>query len=302
MGRMLGKILICILCMASALRISAQELKCTVDVNASQVSGTTSTFETLKQAISEYMNTTAFSTAQFAENEKIECQLFLTVKSYDDNTVKGELQIQSTRPVYNSSYTTPIINFRDTKIDFEYQEGDPLVFSTTDMESQLTALLNYYAYLILAMDFDSFSPRGGDAYWDILKRITLQGQNSGQSGWKAFEDNRNRAAVLAVFTEPSTEILRDLLYQYHRQGLDQMALVPDKGRNVIHQALGYLERVQKAAPMSVGLVMFKDAKLQELASIYSNATSAERKDAYELLQKLYPSETDLLEKIRLGEK
>ena len=280
----------------------AQELNCRVEVNTSQISGTNkSTFETLQQAVTDYMNSTTFGNAQFAANEKIECQIFITVKEYTDNIIKGDLQVQSTRPVYNSAYTTTIFNFKDSKIDFEYQEGEPLVFSYNNMESQLTAILNFYAYLILAMDFDSFSPKGGEPYWEKVKMIVQQGQSSGEVGWKAFEDTKNRAAVLSAFTDGATSVLRDMLYQYHRQGLDQMATAPEKGRATIHQSLSGLKKVFDAQPMSVGLSIFKDSKFDELVNIYSQATADERKSAYDLLQPIYPAENQRLEKIRKGD-
>lgn len=280
----------------------AQELNCRVEVNSDQISGTNkSTFETLQQAINEYMNTTVFTNAQFAVNEKIDCQLFFTIKEYTDGIMKGDLQIQATRPVYNSAYTTTVINFKDTKIDFAYQENEPLVFNRTNMESQLTAILNFYAYLILAMDFDSFSPKGGEPYWNILKEIVQQGQSSGEVGWKAFEDTKNRSAVLSAFTDPSTSGLRDLNYQYHRRGLDEMSMSPDKGRASIAETLVTLQKVHQAQPMSVALSMFKDSKLDELVNIYSKAPETQRRDAYDILQPIYPTENERLLKIKNGQ-
>ena len=281
---------------------AAQELNCRVEVNTSQISGTNkSVFETLQQAINDYMNSTTFSNAQFATNEKIDCQIFLTVKEYTDNIIKGDLQIQSTRPVYNSAYTTTIFNFKDSKIDFAYQEGEPLVFSVNTMESQLTAILDFYAYLILALDFDTFSSHGGEPYYERLKQIVQAGQSSGEVGWKAFEDTKNRAAVLSVFTEPSTSGIRDLLYKYHRLGLDQMSISPEKGRATIAETLSEVEKLYKAAPMSVGLSLFRDAKFDELVNIYSKATPEERTSAYNLLQPIYPTENQRLEKIKKGD-
>lgn len=301
--KLLKHTILSILTLAFALTAQAQELNCRVEVNASQLSGTNkSVFETLQQAIQEYMNTTVFTNAQFAANEKIDCVLFFTIKEYnEDHVMKGDLQIQSTRPVYNSAYTTTLINFKDTKIDFTYEEGVPLTYSVNQMEDQLTQILNFYAFLILAVDFDSFSPKGGEPYWERLKQIVQQGQSSGEAGWKAFEDTKNRSAVLAAFTDNSTSVLRDLTYQYHRQGLDQMSVSPDRGRGAIHKALNALETVYKANSMSVGLSMFNDAKFDELVNIYSKAPPTERKDAYELLQHIYPAETQRLEKIRKGD-
>lgn len=281
---------------------AAQELNCKVEINSDQVEGTyKQVFTTLEQAMNDYMNTTVFTNNQFSANEKIECRLFFTVKEYKDDKISGDLQIQSIRPVYNSSYTTTLINFKDTKIDFTYQENEPLVFAQDRMESQLTAILNFYAYLILAIDYDSFSPNGGEPYFERLKTIVQQAQSSGESGWKAFEDTKNRSAVLSAYTDQATRSLRDLTYEYHRRGLDEMALSPDKGRSKITEALSVIGQIYSAAPMSVGLSMFKDAKLDELVNIYSKASQEERTKVYNLLQEIYPTETERLEKIKNGQ-
>ena len=280
----------------------SQELNCQVEINSDQVGGTNrSVFETLQTAITEYMNTNVFTNAQFSPNEKIDCRLYFTIKEVNDNTFSGDLQIQSTRPVYNASLTTTLINFKDTKLVFEYQENEPLIFSTSSMESQLTAILNFYAYLILAIDFDSFSPKGGEVYFDRLKEIVQMAQSSGASGWKAFEDTKNRSAVLSAWTDPATSSLRDLIYQYHRRGLDEMSLSPDKGRGNITSSLENLKKVFDVAPMSVGLSMFKDAKLDELVNVYSKAPAEERTKVYDLLQPMYPTDQDRLDKIKQGQ-
>ena len=180
LGRTIVSLFVAALMSLSGFCASAQELLCTVEVNTDQVNGTyKQVFETLQQAITEYMNTTVFTNTQIAANEKIECRLFFTVKEYTDDVVKGDLQIQSMRPVYNSSYTTTLINFRDTKVEFTYREGEPLVYSLNNMESQLTAILNFYAFLVIAVDFDSFSPKGGEPYFERLKQIVQMAQSSG---------------------------------------------------------------------------------------------------------------------------
>lgn len=281
--------------------LTAQELKCEVEINSDQVQGTNkSVFNTLKEAINDYMNTTKFSQAQIAANEKIECKLFFTIKEYDDNTLTGDLQVQSTRPVYNSTYTSTLINFKDTKIEFTYQENEPLVFSENSMESNLTAILNFYAYLILAIDFDTFSPRGGEQFYERADNIVQMAQSSGESGWKAFEDTKNRSSVLSAYTEPNTSIIRDLLYKYHRTGLDEMVLSPDKGRAAITASIESIKKIYDVAPMSVALSMFKDAKLDELVNIYSKANSTEREKVYEWLYPIFPTEAERLDKIKTG--
>ncbi len=298
--RLVKKLILCcmMICNFCISPIMAQELNCSVEVNASSISENEQVFETLQEAINEYMNTTKFTTAQFSPNEKIECRLFLTVTEYTDDVVKGDLQIQATRPVYNSSYTTTLINFKDNKIEFAYRPYEPLVFSETTMESNLTAILNFYSYLILAVDFDSFSPRGGQPYFDRLETIVQLAQSSGETGWKAFEDNKNRSAVLSAFTNPNTEGIRDMLYNYHRKGLDEMAISPDKGRATITTALDALRKVHQTDPMSVAISMWRDAKLDELINVYSKGSQSERDQVYELLLSLYPTEQTRLNNIK----
>lgn len=292
-----------VIIMASLLTVAsyAQELRCDVEVNSQSVEGTnTSVFEALKEGISTYMNETKFSDAIFSPIEKIECRVFLTVKEHTDDRIKGELQLQLSRPVYNSSYTTTLFNFRDTKVEFDYREGDPLVFNENSIENNLTAILDYYAYLFLAIDFDSFSPNGGQPFYDRAASIVQQAQSLGEIGWKTFEDNKNRAAVLSSYTDTNTSGLRSMLYNYHRKGLDEMSTSPDKGRAVITESLGELKKVADSAPMSVGLSLFRDSKLDELVNIYSKAPSTEREKAYDILQPIFPTESERLDKIKKG--
>lgn len=302
--KLLSHLLTLLVTVAMPAAAAAQELNCKVEFNTDQISGTNkSVFTTLAEAVSEYMNTTTFTPAQFSANEKIECRLFFTIKEYDDDgTIKGDLQVQSTRPVYNSSYTTTLINFKDSKIDFTYREGEPLTFTVNSMESQLTAVLNFYAYLILAVDFDSFGLNGGEPFWERLKQIVQMAQSSGEVGWKAFEDNKNRSAILTAFTEGKNgEAVRKMLYDYHRLGLDQMAMTPDKGRGVITASLDVVPQVYGTQPMSVFLSLFKDAKLDELVNIYSKAPAEERTKVYNMLQPIYPAEETQLLRIKNGQ-
>lgn len=280
-----------------------QELNCTVEINTDKISGTDKAiFNTLKTAITEYMNNTQWGNAKYLTNEKIECKLFFTISSFDGTTMSGDLQVQSTRPVYNSTYTTTLINFKDTSIEFTYTENEPLIFSETTMESNLTAILNFYGYMILAIDSDSFAPNGGDFYYEKAATIVNMGQSSGEKGWKAFEDNKNRSAVLSAFTDKSTSGIRTLLYNYHRKGLDEMVLSPDKGKMVITQSLDLLKQIYDVNPMSVALSMFKDAKLDELVNVYSKSNTTERQNVYELLYQLYPTESQRLNKIKEEQK
>lgn len=293
------KIILLIALTLSLQGINAQELNCMVEVNASQIEGTDkSVFTTLQESISEYFNSQKWTNAQFAVNEKIECRFFLTVKEYSDDKIKGDIQVQLSRPVYNSTYTTTLLNFKDTKVEFSYQENEQLIFNENTMESNLTAILNFYAYLFLALDFDSFSPLGGQPYFDKAATVVQMAQSSGEVGWKAFEDTKNRSAVLSAYTDKNTSGIRNLLYNYHRKGLDEMVTSPDKGRAVITESLKEIKKIYDVAPMSVALSMFKDAKLDELVNIYSKAGTTEKDDVYKLLQPIYPTENERLDKIK----
>lgn len=280
---------------------AAQELRCQVEVNADKIEGTNkSVFETLKTSIQDYFNETSFSTATFSPNERIDCRFFLTVSEYDGDRIKGDIQVQLSRPVYNSTYTTTLLNFKDNKVEFNYREGEPLTYNENSFDSNLTALLNYYAMLFLALDFDSFSPEGGQPFYDKAATIVQQAQSSGEVGWRAFEDTKNRSAVLNSYTDGNTSGIRRLLYDYHRKGLDEMVSSPDKGRAAIHESLKEIEKIYKVAPMSVALTIFRDAKLDELVGVYSKAPANEREEAYEILHAIYPTEMERLDKIKFG--
>ena len=278
---------------------NAQELMCTVEVNTSAIEGTNkSVFETLQEAISDYINETKWTNTIFSPNEKIECRLFLTVREYTDDKIKGDLQLQLSRPVYNSSYTSTMLNFKDTKVEFDYREGEPLIFVDNTWTNNLTGILDFYAYLFLALDFDSFSPNGGQPYFDKAATVVQQAQSSGEIGWRTFEDTKNRSAVLNSFTESNTAMIRDLLYQYHRKGLDEMVTSPDKGRAAITESLKALSKIYQNSPMSVALTIFRDSKLDELVNIYSKAPQTERDEVYEILSPIYPTDRQRLDKIK----
>ncbi len=292
-----------ILCIVAAFAANAQELNCTVEVNADQIENSSKeVFETLKQAIAEYVNTNKWTNAQFMANERIECRMYFTIKSYDGDKMTGDLQVQSMRPVYNSSYTTTVLNFKDSNVEFTYVENEPLVYSEMSMESNLTAIINFYCFMIIAMDFDTFSPDGGTPYYELAANVVRLAQSSGETGWKAFEDNKNRSAVLSAYTDNATHGIRTILYNYHRLGLDQMAVSVDKGRATVTACIEELKKVYDAAPMSVCLSIFRDAKLDELVNIYSEAGTTEKSKVYELLYPLYPTEGTRLDKIKKTEK
>lgn len=279
--------------------VAAQELNCRVTINSDKIQGTNKeVFNTLQTAITEYMNDTKFSSVQLSPLERIECTLQFIVSEYVDGRFTCTLQIQSRRPVYNSSYTTTLINFQDKEVQFDYKEYDPLVFSTNTYENNLTCILNFYAYLILGIDFDSFTLYGGDPFFELARTMVSLGQSSQELGWKAFENNRNRSAMLSAFVEPSTKPFREMWYQYHRKGLDEMVLGATKARAAITTALKVLPDLYSNSPTSVLFPMFKEAKADEVINIYSKASTTEKSDMYDMLMNIYPSEGRLFEKIK----
>lgn len=278
---------------------AAQEFKATVEINSQKIEGTNkSVFETLQASLNSYMNETHFSDYTYSPNEKIECRLFFTISEYDGDRMKGDLQVQLIRPVYNATYTTTLFNFKDNKIEFNYAEGDPVIFNNQQPDNNLTAILDYYAYLLLGIDCDSFSSNGGQPFFDRAQSIVQYQQSSGEVGWRTFDDNKNRAAVLNSYTDNNTSGIRQLLYQYHRKGLDEMVTSPDKGRAAITESLQQIKNIYDVAPMSVALSIFRDSKLDELVNIYSKAPETERTTVYELLQPIYPTESERLNQIK----
>ncbi len=277
----------------------AQELNCRVVVNSDKIQGTNKeVFNTLQNAITEYMNNTKFTSVQLSPNERIECTLQLIVSEYTDERFVCQLQVQSRRPVYNSSYTSTLINFQDNEVEFNYKEYDPLVFSTSTYENNLTCILNFYAYMIIGIDFDSFILYGGDAFYEMARTMVSLGQSTQEPGWKAFENNRNRSAILMAYTEPATKPFRELWYNYHRKGMDEMVLGTTKARATIGKSLAVLTELYSNNSTSVIFPMFKEAKFDEIINIYSKASATEKSDMYDLLIDIYPSEGRILEKIK----
>lgn len=277
----------------------AQELNARITVNGDKIANANkSVFTTLQNALTEFINNRKWTDATFAVNERIDCSMTIIVNEMEESSFKGEIQVQARRPVYNSSYTTTLLNFRDQQFDFEYMEGEPLEYQENMLTGNLTATVVFYIYIILGLDFDSFSPLGGTAYIQQAQQIVSLAQSQSWSGWKAFDSNRNRHAVATALQDNASEAFRNLWYTYHRKGLDEMAANPDRGRTTIIEALPALQEVKKTRPTSVLLQMFSDAKLDEIVLIYSKATTQEKQSGYKLLQEIYPTETTRLEALQ----
>jgi hypothetical protein len=288
---------ILLLAAATAFPAAAQEINARITVNSDKIQGTNKqVYTSLQNMLMEFVNTRKWTDAAFAINEKIDCTMTIIVNEHTDNSFKSEIQIQARRPVYNSNYTTTLLNLQDSQFDFEYVEFSPLEYTPNTLENNLTATIVYYIYLVLGFDFDSFSPKGGTAFFQQAQQIVNLAQSQpAWSGWKAFENDRNRHAVITALTENASDAFREMWYSYHRKGLDEMAANADRGRITILEALPALEQLKSARPSSVLLQLFSDAKLDEVIAIYSKANMQEKQAGRKMLSNLYPTASGRLD-------
>ena len=305
--RLLKKLLLGVVCCCLCGSATGQgagrmfELNAKVTVKSDKVQSTNKqVFTTLQTALTEFLNNRKWTDATFAINERINCSFTLIINEMvSDNSFKGELQIQSNRPVFNSSYTTTLLNFRDKEVEFDYVEFEPLQFVDNTLDNNLVAILVFYVNIILGLDFDSFALDGGSAYFQQAQQIVSLAQSQASwTGWKAFDSNQNRHAVAPALTENQGEDFRQMWYTYHLKGLDEMAANPDRGRTTIIESLAGLQKLKSARPVSVLLQMFSDAKLDEVVSIYSKATTQEKQEGYKMLSELFPTAGTRLEALK----
>lgn len=296
------KKLLCICLLGAAPFIGkAQELNARITINSDKVQSTNKqVFKTLQDALNDFVNNKKWTDATFAMNERIDCSMTLIINEMvSDNSFKGEIQVQARRPVYNSSYTTTLLNYRDTELSFDYTEFEPLEYTENTLNSNLIATVVFYIYTILGLDFDSFSPKGGTAFLgQAMQIVSLAQAQPTWTGWKAFENDRNRHALATALTDNTSELFRDMWYNYHRKGLDEMAANPDRGRTTIIGLLPVLEQVKSARPTSPLLQMFADSKLDEVVLIYSKATTPEKQEGCKMLSNLYPALTTRMESLK----
>ena len=280
----------------------AQELQVKVTVNHSQIQGTeNSVFDNLQQTLEQFINERQWTDLQFQENERIQCNLNITVSKYnrDENKFECTALIQANRPVYNASYTTTLYNNRDANFHFEYAQFDQLNYNDETVDNQLTALAAYYAYLIIGLDLDSFSPLGGT---DVLQRcmqLVNNAQDLGYPGWKSFEDSRNRFALINDYLDEQMKPFRQLQYDYYRKGLDEMVNNAERGRTEISTALEeQLKKAHENKPLSLLPQIWTDYKKDELVNIYKGkGTQKEKQAVYDLLSNINASQNPSWEKI-----
>lgn len=289
--------------MMSMTNIQAQELNCTVTINSDQIQGTNkSVFDQLQQSITEFINNNRWTNLTFAQNEKIECSMMIIVNAVQDNVYACELQLQSRRPVYGSSYNSPLINFRDNNFVFTYQEFDRIEHQQNTFTTNLTAMLAYYCYLILGIDFDSYSRLGGTPFFQQCEQIVTMAQSASlqtgeQSGWRAFDSNRNRYALINNLMDEAFKKYREFFYEYHRLGLDEMSQNVANARARIANGIPVLREANRARPATYVINTFLDAKSDELVNIFQRGTDAEKKQVYEILMDIDPTRQNTYDKI-----
>jgi hypothetical protein len=283
--------------------LAAQELQAKITINHAQISGTEkSVFDNLQQTLEQFVNDRQWTHLQFQKNERIVCNFNLQVTKYDKDqgifTCKAT--IQANRPVYNSAYTSTLYNNVDENFTFKFAEFDQLEFNEEQIDNQLTALFAYYAYLLIGLDLDSFSPKGGE---DVLQRcmnLTNNAQNLDYPGWKAFDNDRNRFAIINDYLDGSMEPFRQLQYDYYRKGLDEMANNAERGRTEITTALETgLKKAKENRPLSMLPQIWTDYKKDELANIYKGkGTQKEKEAVFEILTSINPSQNKYWDQIK----
>lgn len=296
-------ILVFLLLFGASRAAHTQELNAKITINHNQIQGTdVSVFENLEQILTQFVNEKQWTNMQFQKNERINCNFNITVTKYDQpsNTFTCKALIQANRPVYNASYTTTLYNNIDNDFNFRFAQFDQLEFNEEAINNQLTALFAYYAYLVIGINLDSFSPMGGT---DVLQRcmnLTNNAQNLEFTGWKSFDNNRNRFAIINDYLDGAMRPFRQLQYDYYRKGLDEMAANAERGRTEITTALEKdLKKCHEDRPSSLLPQIWTDYKRDELANIYKGkGTQKEKETVYDILFSINASQNNAWEKIK----
>ena len=276
----------------------AQELNCNLKINSDMIQGTNkSVFNTLEKSASEFINNRRWTELSYAQHERIECNMNIIITKAEGDVYTAEIQVQSRRPVFNSSYHTTLFNFRDNDFVFTYSEFEVLEFNENVITSNLTAVLTYYAYVIIGYDMDSYSRLGGTPYFQAAERIVSAAQSLDLPGWRAFESSRNRYALINNLTDEAFRRFRNYFYEYHRLGLDEMTINMTNARARISTGLPILRETNRSRPSAIAISTFLDAKTDELINIFRRATDQEKKNAVEVLSDVNPTQSQRFETI-----
>lgn len=268
----------------------AQELNFKVTINADQIQTTDrAVFKDMERAFANFLNSRKWTNDSYSIHEKINCTLFLNItKMPSIGNFAANAQITSARPIYNSNYETVVLNFADREWEFEYIESLPLEYNDNTYVSNLTSMLAFYAYIVLGMDYDSFSEMGGTSYIQKALIVVNNAQSSNRIGWDAMSSNRNRYALVENLNNPQLVDLRKNTYKYHRLALDTFDKTPDQSREIILEVLKNVKKVWTIYPSNIFVISFLDSKATELVNIFSEGSLAVRREAYDILMAIDP--------------
>ena len=284
------KFILFLFCAVAMLSANAQELNCTVSIDALQTGQPNlQIFQTLETQLREFVINTKWTDKEYKNQERIDCNMTLVVSQYDGDTFTATLQIQSSRPIFDSTYDSPVYNYFDKQVTFSYKEFEPLTFNMNSFGSNLVSVVAFHVYTILGLDADTYIPNGGGPYFDIAKQITNTAASSNYSGWKATDGNQTRyryndALVSSVYRE-----FHDAMYMYHREGLDVMATNPKQAKEKIADAISILKGVNDRRPNSFLVRTFFDAKSDEITAIFSGGPQVDVTKLIENLNRIAPT-------------
>ena len=282
---------LCLLSVISlfSLHIKAQELNAQLIINSDLVNQTNQqVFKTLERSLNEFINTRSWTSLEFLPQERITCSFVINLMSYNASKFEGTLQVQSQRPIFDSNFDSPILNFLDEDISFNYEEFQPLFYNPSAFESNIVALISFYVYTILGLDADTYNFKGGSYYFEQAQKIVNLSQLSGQKGWKQNESMRNRFWLIDSLRSNTFREYRESMYAYHRKGMDIMTQTPEKGKKKMIQALSGLEKLFMRRPNALLLQIFFDAKSDEIVNIFSSGPEVEFDQTGALLKKIAP--------------
>jgi len=269
--------------------VFTQELRCEVVVNSDLVNQTNQqVFSTLQKSIQEFINSQVWTSQKWNSEERINCSLILNLTRYSDNNFEGTLQIQSQRPIYDSNYNSPILNFQDIDISFSYQEFQPLFYNSNRYDSNLISILSFYAYMIIGLDSDTFKPQGGQLFYSYAQKISNLAQQSKNDGWISTGNRKNRYWLVDSILSNAFKEFRTTNYQYHRKGLDLMTSDEFTAKTNIANSLSNLSELNKRRPNSFLIQLFFDAKSQEIVNIFSDGIKIELDATKQLLRRVAP--------------
>jgi hypothetical protein len=279
--------------------VFSQELNCTVNVIAQQTGNDNNVvFKTLEKQLNEFINNTKWTEKNFAAEERINCSMVINVTGYENDSFSATLQVSSSRPVFNSTYSSPVYNYNDKDFNFQYIEYQNLVFNPLQFESNLVSVLSFHVFMILGMDADSFALNGGDEYFAQAQTIANYSQQLNGQGWKLEDGLQSRFALIDNLLSPTFKEIRSTMYSYHIEGMDVMAEDTKKGKSKIISTLSELQNIHRRRPNSYLMRVFFDAKSDEIMDVLSGGPSVNIVEAVDILNKIAPMHSQKWRKIK----